>query len=60
MHATLNIYLHNIVSTCPKEGLNKENTTQIEKYNKHDDLIPWKLVERSNFFWVPVHLEICD
>ena len=45
MHAAQNIYLHNIVDTCPKEGLNKENTTQIEKYNKHNDLIPWKLVE---------------
>ena len=50
MHATQNIYLHNIIGTCTKEGLNKENTTQIAKYKKHSDLIPWKYVEMSNFF----------
>ena len=40
VHATQNIYLHNIVGTCTKEGLDKENTTQIAKYKKHSDLIP--------------------
>ena len=50
VHATPNIYLHNIVGTCTKEGLNKENTTQIAKYKKHSDLIPWKFVEMSNLF----------
>ena len=50
VHTTQNIYLHNIVGTCTKEGLNKENTTQIAKYKKHGDLIPWKFVEMSNFF----------
>ena len=40
VHATQNIYLHNIVGTCTKEGLNKENTTQIAKYKEHSDLIP--------------------
>ena len=50
MHATQNIYLHNIFGTCTKESLNKENTTQIAKYKKHSDLIPWKFVEMSNFF----------
>ena len=50
VHATQNIYLHNIISTCTKEGLNKENTTQIAKYKKNSDLIPWKFVEMSNFF----------
>ena len=40
VHATQNIYLHNIVGTCTKESLNKENTTQIANYKKHSDLIP--------------------
>ena len=40
VHATQTIYLHNIVGTCTKEGLSKENTTQITKYKKHSDLIP--------------------
>ena len=50
VHATQKIYLHNTVGTCTKEGLNKENTTQIAKCKKHSDLIPWKFVEMSNFF----------
>ena len=50
VHATQKIYLHNIVGTCTKEGLNKENNTQIAKYKKHSDLIPWKFVKMSNFF----------
>ena len=50
MHATQFFYLHNIVGTCTKEDLNTENTTQIAKYKKHSDLIPWKFVEMSNFF----------
>ena len=32
VHATQNIYLHNSVGICTKEGLNTENTTQIAKY----------------------------
>ena len=47
MHATQNIYSHNIFGTCTKEGTNKENI-EIAKYKKHSDLILWKIV--SSFF----------
>ena len=49
VHATQNIYLHNIFGTCTKEGPNKENA-EIAKYKKHSDLILWKIVEMSSFF----------
>ena len=55
VHATQNIYLHNIVGTCTKEGLNKENTTQIAKLNTViwflESLLKWAISLSSCSSW---------